>query len=75
MTVIDLTREFVFLNMTSIEIKKEIGKVLDQVPEKFLGDILNLLKEVKSDQSDSKLISNFNKILSEDNELLNKLAQ
>lgn len=61
--------------MTSIEIKKEIGKVLDQVPEKFLGDILNLLKEVKLDQSDSKLISNFNKILSEDSELLNKLAQ
>lgn len=62
--------------MTTIEIKKEITKVLDQVPEKLLVDILNLLKEVQSEQSSrSTLTSNFKKILSEDSNLLQKLAQ
>jgi hypothetical protein len=62
--------------MTAIEIKKEIGKVLDQVPEKLLADILDLLKEVQSDKSsNATLTSNFKKILSEDSDLLHKLAQ
>ena len=62
--------------MTSIEIKKEISKVLDQVPEKLLVDILDLLKVVQSDKvSNSTLTSNFKKILSEDSDLLDKLAQ
>ena len=62
--------------MTAIEIKKEISKVLDQVPEKLLADILDLLKEVQSDNSSSAtLTSNFKKILSEDSDLLHKLAQ
>ncbi len=62
--------------MTAIEIKKEISKVLDQVPENLLADILDLLKEVQSDRtSNSTLTSNFGKILSEDSELLHKLAQ
>ena len=62
--------------MTAIEIKKEIGKVLDRVPEKLLADILDLLKEVQSDKSsNATLTSNFKKILSEDSDLLHKLAQ
>lgn len=62
--------------MTAIEIKKEIGKVLDQVPEKLLEDILDLLKEVQSEKSlNPTLTSNFKKILSEDNDLLHKLAE
>lgn len=62
--------------MTTIEIKKEISRVLDQVPEKFLADILELLREVQSDTSSSAtLTSNFKKILSEDGDLLHKLAQ
>ena len=62
--------------MTAVEIKKEISKVLDQVPEKLLADILDLLKEVQSDKtSSSTLTSNFKKILSEDSDLLHKLAQ
>ena len=62
--------------MTSIEIKNEISKVLDQVPEKLLVDILDLLKVVQSDKvSNSTLTSNFKKILSEDSDLLDKLAQ
>ena len=62
--------------MTAIEIKKEITKVLDQVPEKLLVDILNLIKEVQSEKSSStNLTSNLKKILSEDSDLLHKLAQ
>ena len=61
--------------MTAIEIKKEITKVLDQVPEKLLVDILDLIKEVQSENSKSNLTSNFKKILSEDSDLLHKLAQ
>jgi len=62
--------------MTAIEIKKEIRKVLDQVPEKLLEDILDLLKEVQSEKSlNPKLTSNFKKILTEDNDLLHKLAE
>lgn len=62
--------------MTAIEIKKEINKALDQVPEKLLVDILDLIREVQLDQSsNSTLTSNFKKILSEDSDLLHKLAQ
>ncbi|NMH26515.1 hypothetical protein [Flavobacterium silvaticum] len=62
--------------MTRIQIKNEISKVLDQVPENLLIDILDFLKEVNSDNSvETNLTSNFRKILSEDNELLQKLAQ
>ena len=60
--------------MTAIEIKKEINKALDQVPEKLLVDILNLIKEVQSDNSKSTLTSNLKKILSEDNDLLQELT-
>jgi hypothetical protein len=62
--------------MTVVQIKKEINKVLDQVPEKLLVDILDLIKEVQSEKSsNSTLTSNFKKILSEDSEVLHKLAQ
>ncbi len=62
--------------MTTTQLKKEIGKVLDRVPEKLLQDILDLLKEVESEKTtNSRLASNLKNILSEDSELLNKLAQ
>ena len=63
--------------MTTLQIKKEINKALDQVPDELLVEILGLILEVQSENpADSKtLISNFRKILSEDNDLLHKLAQ
>lgn len=61
--------------MTAIEIKKEINKALDEVPEKLLVDILDLIKEVKAEKSTPTLTANLKKILSEDNDLLHKLAQ
>jgi hypothetical protein len=49
---------------------------LDQVPEKLLIDILDLIKEVQLDKSsNSALTSNFKQILSEDSDLLHKLAE
>jgi len=62
--------------MTSIEIKTEIQKVLDQVPESVLQDVLDFLKELQTKSVDDiKLANNLRKILSEDRELLEKLAQ
>lgn len=61
--------------MTAIDIKKEISKALDQVPEDILIDILNLIREVQTENSSATLTSNLNKILSEDSDLLHKLAQ
>ena len=62
--------------MTAIEIKKEINKALDQFPEKLLADILELIKEVQLEKSSNlTLTANLKKILSEDSDLLHKLAQ
>jgi hypothetical protein len=60
--------------MTTIEIKKEIHKVLEQVPENLLVAILDLLKEVQSEKSSKATwTSNFKKILEEDSALLQQL--
>jgi len=62
--------------MTAIEIKTEIQKVLDQVPESVLQDVLDFLKELQTKSVDDiKLANNLRKIISEDRELLEKLAQ
>ena len=62
--------------MTSIEIKTEIQKVIDQVPETVLLDVLDFLKELQIKSEDEiKLVNNLRKIISEDRELLEKLAQ
>ncbi|WP_426668218.1 hypothetical protein ACPPVU_19000 [Mucilaginibacter sp. McL0603] len=62
--------------MTSVEIKTEIQKVIDQVPETVLPDVLDFLKELQIKSEDQiKLVNNLRKIISEDRELLQKLAQ
>jgi hypothetical protein len=64
------------LDMTSIEIKTEIQKVLDQVPENVLQNVLDFLKELQTKSADDrKFANNLRNILSEDKELLEKLAQ
>jgi len=64
------------LNMTSVEIRSEIEKVLDQVPENTLIDVLSFLNELKTKSADDvRLAANLKKILSEDRELLKKLAK
>jgi hypothetical protein len=62
--------------MTAIEIKTEIQKVLDNIPESSLSDVLDFLKELQSKPSEELSTANhLKKILLEDRALLEKLAQ
>jgi hypothetical protein len=64
------------LNMTATQIRYEIQKALDGVPENVLQDVLVFLKELqKHSPDDIKLTANLRQILIEDKELLEKLAQ
>ena len=61
--------------MTKTELKAEIQKVLDNVPETFLEDILDYLKQLQGKSMDKVSLSHIlSKILHEDKELLQKLA-
>lgn len=62
--------------MTKTEIKIEIQKVLDNVPENVLQDILDLLKGLQNQPAGKlEITHSLRQILSEDKELLEKLAQ
>ena len=62
--------------MTKTQIQTEILKVLDNVPETILQDVLDFLKALQEQPADKvKLTNNLRQILSEDKELLEKLAQ
>lgn len=62
--------------MSKEEIKYEIGKVLDHFSDKALAELLIFLKELDTrNVSTSEKLSSLKKILSEDKELLAKLAQ
>ena len=62
--------------MTKQQIKSEIQQVLDKMPEAVLKDILDHLKQLEAESNDQlELSHNLNKILREDRELLEKLAQ
>ena len=62
--------------MTKTQIKTEIQKVLDSVPDSVLQDVLDFLKELQVQPEDKvRLTNNIRQILSEDKELLERLAQ
>jgi hypothetical protein len=62
--------------MTKSQIQTEIQKVLDSVTETVLEDVLDFLKELKDQPNEKvKLANNLRHILSEDRELLERLAQ
>lgn len=62
--------------MTKTQIQSEIQKVLENVPESILKDVLDFLKELQDQPADKvKLTNNLRQILSEDRDLLEKLAQ
>lgn len=62
--------------MTAKDLKIEIQKVLDKVPENLLKDVLSYLQEVqKRTASEFSNSQHLKKILTEDRELLKKLAQ
>ncbi len=62
--------------MTTKEVKSEIQKVLDKVPETLLQDILDYLKTIQSKSSGTvQLSKNLSHGISEDKALLERLAQ
>ena len=62
--------------MTTVEVKAEIQKVLDIVPEETLESVLDYLKSIINVEQEKLVLSqNLKKILVEDKELLKKLAQ
>lgn len=62
--------------MSKDEIKSEINKVLDILPDKALEDLLSFLKSIGTRESLSLLDrSSLETILKEDKELLIKLAK
>lgn len=62
--------------MSKDEVKYEINKVLDLLPDKALEDLLSFLKNIEGKSSYSMLSGGaLEKVLSDDNELLEKLAK
>ena len=62
--------------MSKEQIKEEINRVLDDLPDQSLESILALLKNIKSRQASTLIDSaTLDKILTEDKELLSKLAK
>jgi hypothetical protein len=64
------------IRMTARDIKSEIQKSLDRVPESVLQDVLDFLKKVENQPIEKvNLIRNLRDILTEDKELLERLAK
>ncbi len=62
--------------MSKNEVKEQINKVLDNVSDEALECILIYLKElISKSENDLILSNNLNKILSEDKEVLERLAK
>jgi hypothetical protein len=62
--------------MTTIQLKRQIKKALDEVPEDVLPDVLNFLNELKLKPAEINLLEIFLKqTLIEDKGLLERLAQ
>lgn len=62
--------------MTTKDIKSEIQKSLDKVPESMLQDVLDFLKQVENQPIEKlNLARNLRDILTEDKELLERLAK
>jgi hypothetical protein len=62
--------------MTTNEIKSEIQKSLDNVPESVLQDILDFLKQAENQPADIlNIMKDLRDILTEDKELLERLAK
>ena len=62
--------------MSRDELKEEIAKVLERVPEDILEDILNYLKLLISNPKEKlSMTTKLRQIINEDEELLQKLAK
>ena len=61
--------------MTTKDLKVEIQKAIDSVPESVLVEILEYLKQIQSTPREKVILSkNLGEILREDKELLQRLA-
>lgn len=59
-----------------MQVKEEIVKIVDNLPDDFLQELLQYLKKLdQASQANAKLSLNLNAILIEDKEVLSKLAQ
>lgn len=61
--------------MTTQEIKSEIQKSLDNVPDSVLEDVLSFLKKAERSKDNLTLAKHLRDILNEDKELLERLAK
>ncbi len=62
--------------MTVIELKTQIHQAVENVPESVLQSVLDFLKQIQHQSPEqTKRDVNFRRILSEDKELLNRLAK
>ena len=62
--------------MTTKDLRKEIGKTIQDIPDSFLEDILNYLRQIeKRSTNELEKLHFVRKILKEDQELLEKLAK
>jgi Asp-tRNA(Asn)/Glu-tRNA(Gln) amidotransferase C subunit len=61
--------------MTSVDLKLEIQKVIDNVPDSVLEEILDYLKQIQNTPPEKvNLMLNLGSILREDKDLLQRLA-
>jgi hypothetical protein len=62
--------------MTTKDLRKEINRAIQEVPENFLEDILSYLKQInKRSKHDIEALNDLKRIFKEDQELLEKLAK
>jgi len=60
--------------MNRIEVKSKIAKIIDRLPDRSLEAIYEIFRKAE-EKKNLTLESNINKVLKEDSELLQKLAQ
>ena len=59
-----------------MEVKQEISKIIDALPESVLADVLNFLREIEKASKDGNLTTmHLRTILKEEHELLQELAK
>ena len=62
--------------MTTLELRSEIHKAIDNVPENVLPEILGYINAIQQPSADRENLKKFiDKVFKEDDELLRKLAQ
>lgn len=62
--------------MTTVQLKSEIHKAIDNVPENVLPEILDYINSVRHQSSNKKDLDKFiDKVFKEDDELLRRLSE